>query len=93
MLELFINTEESKTNILLVENGKLLEKHEEHENQKRIEGNIYIGKVRNILPGMQSAFIDIGEGKNTLIKLKDVLPKVNEALGEEYNKEKLTLPI
>ena len=91
MLELFINTEESKTNILLVENGKLLEKHEEHENQKRIEGNIYIGKVRNILPGMQSAFIDIGEGKNTLIKLKDVLPKVNEALGEEYNKEKLTI--
>lgn len=91
MLELFINSEAEKTNILLVENGKLLEKHEEHENQKRIEGNIYIGKVRSVLPGMQSAFIDIGEGKNTLIKLKDALPKVNEACGEDFNKEKLTI--
>lgn len=79
MLELLINKKENIKTIMLVENGILLEKHEEHENQKRLEGNIYIGKVKDILPGMQSAFIDIGEEKNTLIKIKDVLPKINEA--------------
>lgn len=78
MLELLINEEEKVKTIMLVENGVLLEKHEEHENQRRLEGNIYLGKVRNVLKGMQSAFIDIGEDKNTLIKIKDVLPKVDE---------------
>ena len=78
MLELIIDKKENVKTIMLVENGILLEKHEEHENQKRLEGNIYLGKVQNVLSGMQSAFIDIGEEKNTLIKLKDVLPKVDE---------------
>lgn len=78
MLELIINKTENVKTIMLVENGILLEKHEEHENQIRLEGNIYVGKVQNILPGMQSAFINIGEEKNTLIKLKDVLPQEDE---------------
>lgn len=78
MLELLIDKKENVKTIMLVENGILLEKHEEHENQKRLEGNIYLGKVQNVLSGMQSAFIDIGEEKNTLIKLKDALPKVDE---------------
>lgn len=78
MLELLIDKKENVKTIMLVENGILLEKHEEHENQKRLEGNIYLGKVQNVLSGMQSAFVDIGEEKNTLIKLKDVLPKVDE---------------
>ena len=72
MLELIINKSENVKTIMLVKNGILLEKHEEHENQIRLEGNIYLGKVQTILPGMQSAFIDVGEEKHTLIKLKDV---------------------
>lgn len=78
MLELLIDKNENVKTIMLVKNGILIEKHEEHENQKRLEGNIYLGKVRNVLQGMQSAFINIGEEKNTLIKLKDALPKVDE---------------
>lgn len=78
MLELLIDKKANVKTIMLVENGILVEKHEEHENQKRLEGNIYLGKVQNVLSGMQSAFIDIGEEKNTLIKLKDALPKVDE---------------
>ena len=41
MLELIINKEPEKKTIMLVEDGNLLEKHEEHEHQKRLEGNIY----------------------------------------------------
>ena len=85
MLELIIDKTENVKTIMLVENGILLEKHEEHENQRRLEGNIYLGKVQNVLSGMQAAFIDIGEKKNTLIKLKDALPKIDE------KKEKVAL--
>jgi len=56
MLELLINKQENLKTIMLVENGILVEKHEEHENQKRLEGNIYIGKVVNVLKGMRFSF-------------------------------------
>ena len=53
MLELLINKQENLKTIMLVENGILVEKHEEHEHQRRLEGNIYIGKVQNVLKGMR----------------------------------------
>lgn len=56
MLELLINKQENLKTIMLVENGILVEKHEEHENQRRLEGNIYIGKVQNVLKGMRVSF-------------------------------------
>ena len=85
MLEIIINKEQNKKIIMLVENGMLVEKHEEHHNMQRLEGNIYCGKVQNIIEGMQSAFIDIGDKRNTFIRLKDILPKQDETKIEgEY---------
>ena len=55
MLELLINKQETTKTIMLVENGILIEKHEEHENQRRLEGNIYVGKVVNVVKGMRSS--------------------------------------
>jgi ribonuclease G len=78
MLELIINKDFTKKTIMLIENGFLIEKHEENENQKRIEGNIYAGFIQNVLQGMQAAFVDIGEERNTFIRLKDLLPKIDE---------------
>ena len=83
MLEIIINKEANKKSIMLVENGILVEKHEEHHNRQRLEGNIYCGKVQNVLEGMQSAFIDIGDKKNTFIRLKDALPKEDESKTDE----------
>ena len=77
MKEILINQKENTKQILLLEDGNLVEKYEENEKISRIEGNIYIGKVENILQGMQSAFVDIGQNKNTFIHLKDILPKVD----------------
>ena len=77
MKEIIINRQESNRQILLIEDGNLVEKYNENDNTNRIEGNIYVGVVENVLQGMQSAFINIGEGKNTFIHLKDVLPKVD----------------
>lgn len=83
MLELLINKEKNLKTIMLVENGILLEKHDEHEHQQRLEGNIYIGKVVNVLKGMQVAFVDIGVNRHALIKLSDILPKVDITKNQE----------
>ncbi|MDO5555404.1 MAG: Rne/Rng family ribonuclease [Clostridia bacterium] len=85
MLELIITKQQEKTNIMLVENGILVEKHEENENRHRIEGNIYCGKVKDVLKGMQCAFIDIGNKRNTFIRLKDLLPKQDETKNSALN--------
>lgn len=74
----------------------MLEKYEEDDRKKRLEGKVYLGKVENVLQGMQAAFIDIGENKNTFIHLKDILPKVNvvktKDVREETNIKKLVKP-
>jgi len=78
MLEIFIDKKENQEKVALIENGNLVEYYEEDEETERKEGNIYIGTVKDIIPGMQSAFIDIGTEKNGFIHLKDILPKVDE---------------
>lgn len=78
MLEIFIDKQEKQEKVALVENGNLVEYYEEDENTDRKEGNIYVGIVKDIIPGMQSAFVDIGTEKNGFIHLKDILPKIDE---------------
>lgn len=78
MREIIIDQKDENTKIiLLVENGVLLEKYEERKDYQRLEGNIYLGKVENILQGMQAAFVDIGQGKNTFIHARDIMPKID----------------
>ncbi len=78
MTELFIKGQRDSREIALVENGKLIEYYEDTDNQIRKEGNIYVGIIKDIVKGMQSAFVDIGTEKNSFIHLKDILPKVDE---------------
>ena len=79
MTEIFIQkNDKGQRKIALVENGILLEYYEEEDKETRKEGNIYIGIVKDIVEGMQSAFVDIGTEKNSFIHLKDVLPKIDE---------------
>ena len=90
MKEIIINkNEDSSSLIALFENGKLVEKYDEMQDTKAFEGNIYCGIVKDILPGMQSAFIDIGENRNAFIHIKDVIPKVSNTTGnKDENLEK-----
>ena len=52
-----------ETRVALVENGVPQEIHVERNNSRGLVGNIYKGKVVRVLPGMQAAFIDIGEAR------------------------------
>lgn len=84
MKEIIIDKNKGKNKlVVLLEDGRLLEKCEDTKQDKASEGNIYCGIVRNILPGMQSAFIDIGKNKNAFIYIKDIIPKVSNQTGNK----------
>ena len=84
MQEVIISQDNQKNKVVaLVENGKLVEKYEERPDKKRLEGNIYLGKVENVLVGMQAAFVNIGVEKNTFIHIKDIIPKVSNETGNK----------
>lgn len=84
MKEIIIDKNKGKNKLVaLLEDGRLLEKCEDTKQDKASEGNIYCGTVRNILPSMQSAFIDIGKNKNAFIYIKDIIPKVSNQTGNK----------
>ncbi|MCR5146648.1 MAG: Rne/Rng family ribonuclease [Clostridia bacterium] len=83
MKEIIVNSTQDKNIIMVVEDGNLLEKYDEYEELERLEGNIYLGKVIDILPGMQAAFVDIGDDKNAFLHIKDILPKVSNQTGNK----------
>ena len=90
MLELIINKNEKIETICLVDNGKLIEYYQNNEESKRnrLEGNIYAGKICDIIPGMQSSFVDYGESKKGLLHLKDAIPQIDEKTIKEEEKNK-----
>ena len=85
MYDIIINENAEKQEVLTLENGILVEKIVNEKEQNNIEGNVYLGVVKNVLPGLQAAFVDIGEDKNTFIHLKDILPKVDETVEESVD--------
>ena len=87
MIELIVNKSKDLKTIAAVENGKLVEIYEENQQSQkaRNEGNIYLGIVKDIVPGMQAAFIDIGTEKNSFIHVKDVVPQVDEKVEKKVD--------
>ena len=83
MLELIVTQKELTKQIYILEDGILKEYYCEKEENKNLEGNIYIGKVKAILQGMQAAFIDIGEEKNAYLHIKDIIPKKSTVTGNK----------
>ena len=89
MQELIVVQKEKSKQIYLVEDGVLKEYYTESEENRNLEENIYIGKVLNVLPGMQAAFIDIGEDKKAFLHIKDLIPKKSAITGnKEENLER-----
>ncbi len=64
--------------IALLENNKLVEIHVERRGKERLVGNIYKGRVANVLPGMQAAFVDIGLERNAFLYAGDILADTSD---------------
>lgn len=74
MKQIIIHVEKGETHVAMLEDRKLVEFYAERQEEKHKVGNIYMGKVMNVLPGMQAAFVNIGQEKNAFLYIDDLLP-------------------
>jgi ribonuclease G len=100
--EILINSTPNETRVALVENGMLQEVLLERNRKSSIVGNIYIGRVEKIIPGLQSAFIDIGMQRSAFMHVSDVCSQkkvirlegtANESLNDNKAESNNILPI
>lgn len=73
MYEILLNIESKEIRYALLRNGVLHDLVVERKKERQITGNIYRGRVKNILHNIQSAFIDIDEGENGFIHISDII--------------------
>ncbi len=71
--EILINVSAAETRVALLENGVLQELYVERNHARGYLGNIYLGKVVRVLPGMQAAFVDIGLARTAFIHVSDLV--------------------
>ncbi|MHB1653655.1 MAG: Rne/Rng family ribonuclease [Desulfitobacteriaceae bacterium] len=74
MKEIILQGQAQGLRAALFENGDLVEVFEGDASRTGLVGNIYRGRVENVLPGMQAAFVDIGLGKNAFLYVGDAIP-------------------
>ena len=76
--DILINWSPQETRVAVVENGAVQELHVERSLERGLVGNVYLGKVARVLPGMQSAFIDIGLERAAFLHVADVWHRPTE---------------
>ena len=70
--EILINWSPQETRVAVIEHGAVQELHVERALERGLVGNIYLGKVARVLPGMQSAFVDIGLERTAFLHVADL---------------------
>ena len=71
--DILVNWSPQETRVAVVENGAVQELHVERSLERGLVSNVYLGKVARVLPGMQSAFIDIGLERAAFLHVADIL--------------------
>src|SRR6266849_3098087 len=71
--ELFVSTTPHETKVGITEDDQLAEIYLERENEYTLAGSIYKGRVTRVLPGMQSAFVDIGLERDAFLYVSDFM--------------------
>lgn len=74
--EILVQVAEEETKVAVLEDGQLVEIYVERGPNERLIGNIYRGVVKNVLPGMQAAFVDIGLEKNAFLYVEDAVSNI-----------------
>ena len=86
--KILVSTEDGETRVAVLE-GKVLDQvHIERKNQARLVGNVYKGRVKSVVSGIQAAFVDIGLQKQGFLYISDVIPPqedVAEMLVDGYD--------
>lgn len=74
-VELVINSTKEGTEIALLHDRKLVELHKEQVNQEYTVGDLYLGKVRKVLPSLNAAFVDVGYERDAFLHYLDLGPQ------------------
>lgn len=90
--ELIINSNSTKVDVAILEDKKLVEYHQQDSESKIVVGDIYLGKVKKLVPGLNAAFLDIGYSKDAFLHYSDLGPKLpsvkkftNKSIGGQNN--------
>ncbi len=78
--ELLLNATPSGVSIALVQDRQLLELHQERNNNNYSVGDIYLGRVKKIMPGLNATFVDVGYEKDAFLHYLDLGPQVNSLI-------------
>jgi Rne/Rng family ribonuclease len=81
--EICISTTPHETRLAILENDELAEIYYERENEYTLAGSIYKGKVTRVLPGMQSAFVDVGLERDAFLYVTDFLEEQEDGADFE----------
>src|SRR5213082_654997 len=76
--EIVINATKHESRIAVLDEGQVVELWVERTRQRTIVGNIYKGRVTKVLPGMQSAFVDLGLERDAFLYVSDVIEDLEE---------------
>ena len=79
--EIYINAASNESRIAIVEDGRLAELWVERPENQRMVGDIYKGTVTAVLPGLQAAFVDIGQERTAFLQARDMVEAENEDGG------------
>jgi len=94
--EIVVNVEDSQTRIAIVEDSKLAELYIENAENKRTIGNMYLGRIRKVMPSIQAAFVDIGQEQDAFLHFSDLSDNLAAIVDfltmDEPRAEKVDLP-
>lgn len=81
--EILIAVTPPETRVALLEDGRVVEVFHERRGHRGLVGNVYLGRVHRVLPGMQAAFVSIGLDRDAFLYVEDALPTSVEEEGED----------
>ena len=76
--ELVINAQKDQIAIALLEDKSLVELHKDSLQHSFVVGNIYLGRVKKLMPGLNAAFVDVGYEKGAFLHYQDLGPQNNQ---------------
>ena len=86
--EIVVESAPEETRVAVLEGGRVAELHVERAGERSLIGNVYLARVDRVIPGMQSAFVDIGHERHAFLHASDVAP-LQERESDAVEGEKL----
>ncbi len=84
---MLISSDKNETRVAILESKRVTQLYFDRKSKKSLVGNIYLGKVKNVLPSLDAAFVDIGEDKNAFLYINEVGIDMDTDNGEEIPKK------